>query len=64
MFPAFLVLIGFIAVLAMLYGALSVFAGSMSDDPQAGEAAGREGAVTFVVAFVVLLIVIGVAIWG
>ena len=63
MVPAFLVLIGFIAVLAMAYGALSVFAGSMSDDPQAGEAAGREGAISFVVGLVALLIVIGAAIW-
>ena len=60
---AILVLIGFLAVLAMGYGALSIFAGSMSDDPVSGDAAGTEGATAFLIGLVVLIAVIVAALF-
>ena len=63
MVPAILTLIGFLALLALGYGALSIFAGSMSDDPYGGQAAANQGAVFGVVGLVALVAVIGVAVW-
>ena len=63
MVPAILTLIGFLAILAIGYGALSIFAGGMSDDPYGGQAAANQGAVFGVVGLIVLIVVIVVAFW-
>jgi hypothetical protein len=63
MVAAILTLVGFLELLAMGYGALSIFAGSMSDDPYGGQAAAYQGAVFGVVGLIVLIVVIVVAFW-
>jgi hypothetical protein len=61
MVAAILTLIGFLALLAIGYGALPIFAGGMSDDPYGGQAMANEGAVFGVVGLIVLVAVIAVA---
>lgn len=61
---ALCVLFGFLAVLSMGYGALNIMAGGMSDSIEAGREAGAQGLWFGGSGFVVLLIVIGAAIWA
>jgi len=63
MHAAILTLIGFLAFCATVYGAMSILAGGMSDDPMAGREAGNEGAAVGGTGLLVFLIVVGDAIW-
>jgi hypothetical protein len=43
------------SVLLLAFGFLQFWAGAMSDNPTAGDAAGKSGAITFVVGLVILI---------
>lgn len=63
MIAALTVLVGFLALCAMGYGALEIFAGGMSDDISAGREAGSAGAWMLGGGFLVLCACIAFGIW-
>ena len=61
---ALLKALGVIAgVLIFAIGALMAFAGGMSDNPEAGDAAGKQGCTTAIVGLIVLLAAIFIGSW-
>lgn len=61
---ALLKALGVIAgVLTFAVGALMAFAGGMSDNPEAGDAAGKQGCITAIVGLIVLLAAIFIGHW-
>jgi len=63
MLTSILVLIGFLAILAIGYGALNVMAGGMSDAPQAGSEAVNEGVWIGGVGLAILAGVVAIGLW-
>ena len=61
---ALLKALGIIAgLIAVAIGALMAFAGGMSDNPEAGDAAGKQGCITAIVGLIVLLAAIFIGSW-
>lgn len=63
MISAIIVLVGFLALCAMGWGALETFAGGMSDDINSGRAASAAGVWTLGCGFLVLCACIGYGVW-